>query len=838
MAYRNGRGNSEARGWPCQQVRVRVVLLMKQKQQAANFRRLYCFFVILLLSAVTVMAQSPPEQGIPLLEIATRAERIKRPLRELAARVAPNSQLASLVSELEIEEAQLNAQAKQIEERIATTPTLYELRELERDWRVRSLEIGRWKALLTQQAAQAEADVRWISEEQIRWAATLNQIPDPDALEVVFERIRATLSELQRLQPLAEERLSLLLSLQDRVSQLDFLVSQELEHLALARQRFQGQLLARDNRPLWSAFFAPAGETQNGASGKSFLHELAAAREIIKSQKSRFLLLVLFFVTILLLNISLAKRIDALTADDEVLRQSAGVLKRSVSVALLVTLLIYLWLSPLSASIVNSLVALLLLIPFLRVVRRLVEPPAWLRIPFYAVALLHLSDQIRFLADIDPLIERLVFLAETAIAILITRWMLRPARFGQLAASAFALKALRGTLWGMLALLVVSLLANVFGLVTLAKLLGEGMLHSAYFGGLLYGAARVVIIISALLLRTDRVRRLVAVREHTAEITLWWARACYFIVGFLWLRGTLELFTIREQVFTAVERVLDASLSFRSLQVSLGDVLAFLVVAATAYYLARIVRVVLQDDVLMRIPLKRGVPQAIATAAQYLLLIFGFILALTAAGFELSRLTLLTGAFGVGIGFGLQNIINNFVSGLILLFERPVQLGDSVQVGNVSGDITHIGIRSSRIHTAQGAEVIVPNGKLLSDDVTNWTSTGRTRRVEIPVGVAYGAAPSRVIELLASVAKSHPDVLPEPQPVALFTGFGKEMLEFELRFWTGSQVHVTVRSQVALAIAAALDEAGISIPATERELRVTVVGGESKTLSEPNAPSE
>jgi potassium efflux system protein len=809
------------------------------KKQAANLMRLYCCFVILLLLAVIARAQTPPEQGIPLLEIATRAEQIKRPLRELAARLSPNSAIAPVASQLEIEEAQLNAQAKQIEERIATKPTLYELRELERDWRTRSQEISHWQALLTQQAAQAEADQRWISAEQIRWSATLNQIPDPDALEVVFERIRATLSELQRVQPLAEERLSLLLSLQDRVSQLDFLVSQELDHLTLARQRFQGQLLARDNRPLWSAFFEREGEAQSSSPVKSYVHELAAARENIKAQKSRFLLLLMLFVAVLLLNISLAKRIDALTRDGEALYQSAGVLKRPFSVALLVTLLIYMWLAPLSASIVNSIVALLLLIPFLRVVRLLVEPPAWLRIPFYAVALLHLSDQIRFLADIDPLIERLVFLAENAIGMAVVGWMLRPARFGQLAASALALKALRGALWTMLVLLVVSLLANVFGFVTLAKLLGEGTLHSAYFGVLLYGAARVIIIISALLLRTGRAQRLVAVRDHKTEITLWWTRACYFVAGFLWLQGSLELFTIREQVYAAVTRVLEASLSFRSLRVSIGDVLSFLLVVAAAYYLSRIVRIVLQDDVLMRVPLKRGVPQAIAKAAQYLLLFLGFMLALSAAGLELDKLTLLTGAFGVGIGFGLQNVVNNFVSGLILLFERPVQLGDSVQVGNVSGDMTHIGIRSSRIRTAQGAEVIVPNGKLLSDDVTNWTSTGRTRRVEIPVGVAYGAAPARVIELLSGVAKSHPDALPEPAPVALFTGFGKDMLEFELRFWTDSQIHVSVRSQVALALAEALDKAGISIPSTERELRVTLVDGElvKHPAHPPDAPS-
>ncbi|HMV51594.1 MAG TPA: hypothetical protein PKD31_27880, partial [Blastocatellia bacterium] len=105
---------------------------------------LFCLFAVLFLSAATVQAQTPSEQGIPLLEIATRAEQIKRPLRELAARLSPNSELEPIVGQLNIEEAQLDAQAKQIEERIAATPTLYELRELERDWRMRSQEISRW----------------------------------------------------------------------------------------------------------------------------------------------------------------------------------------------------------------------------------------------------------------------------------------------------------------------------------------------------------------------------------------------------------------------------------------------------------------------------------------------------------------------------------------------------------------------------------------------------------------------------------------------------------------------------------------------------------------------
>jgi len=731
----------------------------------------------------------------------------------------------------------LPAQARQVEERIATAPTLYELRELERNWRQRSVDLSTWQKTLTQAGAQAETDLRWLREEQARWTQTLNSIEDPDLLETVFERIRGVLDETERLQAKAEDRLNHLLALQDRASQQDLLVASVLDQIARAKQRFQGQLLARDNRPLWSALLHPQGRDVAGApadqAGEHFVHELAAARAGLRAQTQNIVLLVLVFAAILWLNIALVRRIDPLSDENEAMRQPAGaarVLKRPVSVALLITLLVYLRLSPPSASIVNSIVALLLLIPFLRVVRPLVEPPAWLRVPFYALVILHLSDQIRFLADIEAVIERVIFLAEVAAGMAVLVWMLRPARFNQLSNSAFTLKWLRRLLYLTQALLAVSLLANLFGFVTLAKVLGEGVLHSAYLGALLYAAARIIIIVIALLLRTRRARALAFARSHRDEIVLWSKRAAYFAAAAVWLNGVLELFTVREEALAAAARVLDASVGFRNLTVSIGDVLSFLLVVAAAYYASKIIRAILQEDVLVRVPLKRGVPQAIATAIQYLLLVFGFVLALMAAGVELNRLTLLTGAFGVGIGFGLQNVINNFVSGLILLFERPVQVGDAVQVGTTSGDITRIGIRSSTISTAQGAEVIVPNAKLISDEVTNWTLSNQIRRVEIPVGVAYDSSPEQVMKLLVGAAKSDPDVLAEPEPFVVFKGFGDNALEFELRFWAPYQSYVSIKSRVAVAVATALNEAGISIPLPQRDLRIQLVNDAAKTL--------
>ena len=185
----------------------------------------------------------------------------------------------------------------------------------------------------------------------------------------------------------------------------------------------------------------------------------------------------------------------------------------------------------------------------------------------------------------------------------------------------------------------------------------------------------------------------------------------------------------------------------------------------------------------------------------YFLLSVGFLFALGAAGVDLSRVTLLAGALGVGVGFGLQSVVNNFVSGLILLFERPVKIGHTIEVGTLLGEVTRIRLRSSTVRTFDGAEVIVPNANLVSDQVINWTLSDRQRRLDVAVGVRYGTDPERVLAILQQVAESHPQVLKAPVPVALFRGFGDSSLDFLLRVWVArfdewfvvqSDLHVAV----------------------------------------------
>jgi small-conductance mechanosensitive channel len=267
--------------------------------------------------------------------------------------------------------------------------------------------------------------------------------------------------------------------------------------------------------------------------------------------------------------------------------------------------------------------------------------------------------------------------------------------------------------------------------------------------------------------------------------------------------------------------ILSKSWSIGSLQLTLGNFIAFVIIIWLTIWITRIVRYLLEDEIMPRLQLKRGVPGVISLLTKLILITIGFLIAIAALGVELSSLAILLGALGVGIGFGLQNIFNNLVSGLILAFERPIQEGEIIEVGELTGVVQEIGIRASRIKTYDGAEVIIPNGNLISNELVNWTLAYKKRRAEILVGAAYGTDPQKVIDLLVEVVNNHPEVLKDPKPLALFTGFGESSLDFRLLFWIAdADNRLSMQSKIAIQVNKTLTEAGIEIPFPQRDLHL------------------
>jgi small-conductance mechanosensitive channel len=226
--------------------------------------------------------------------------------------------------------------------------------------------------------------------------------------------------------------------------------------------------------------------------------------------------------------------------------------------------------------------------------------------------------------------------------------------------------------------------------------------------------------------------------------------------------------------------------------------------------------------------LPRGVDNSISTLSYYSLVLLGLLGSLAVVGFKASELALVFGALGVGIGFGLQNVVNNFVSGLILMFERPVQPGDVVEITGTAGTVRSIGMRATAITTFEGADVLVPNGTLVSDKLINWTLTNRNRRLDIAVGVAYGTDPGRMMDLLLAAARGTPGVASHPAPVALFVGFGTHSLDFAVRAWTNDFDNwVQIRSDLTVRVHDALIAASIVIPFPQRDLHLRTVSPEA-----------
>ncbi len=262
---------------------------------------------------------------------------------------------------------------------------------------------------------------------------------------------------------------------------------------------------------------------------------------------------------------------------------------------------------------------------------------------------------------------------------------------------------------------------------------------------------------------------------------------------------------------------------------TLWSVLYLAILLFLLLYVSGMVRNWLANRLLARTRLAPGVRQAAGSIVRYFIVIIGFLIILQTVGIDLTTLNVLAGAVGIGVGFGLQNIANNFISGLIILFERPIKAGDRIEVGDVEGEVVSIGARATTVVTNDNITIIVPNSKLISENVVNWSHTDQKVRFKVEVRVAYGTDPRTVERLLLEVADRDPDVLKEPAPGVRFLEFGDSGLLFELRAWSSSLLHRKGKliSDLNFGIYETFTKHGIVFPYPQRDVHLRWMDGES-----------
>ncbi len=380
---------------------------------------------------------------------------------------------------------------------------------------------------------------------------------------------------------------------------------------------------------------------------------------------------------------------------------------------------------------------------------------------------------------------------------------------------------------------IVGLVASLTGHIRMAEIAIDLAITNTLVGLLLIIFTVVVIGLIQLALDGKYLNKFNFIRKR---IQFFKTRVVFILmlaVSILWINYILQILRINDVFYHSLFTILNAKISMGSVSLSLAGVLIFFFIIWLSIVISDMIKAILDDDVLNRLTLKKGVGRMISVIIRFSLISIGILFAVSAIGMPLTQLTIIISAFSVGIGFGLQNVVNNFVSGVILLFERPVQIDDTVEVNNLIGRVKSMGIRSSNIRTFDGAEVIVPNANLISNEVINWTLSDQKRRIEIISGVAYGSDVYLVKDILLGVLNSHPDILKDPEPLVLFNDLGESSLDFRLLFWTENfDRWVIIKSEVIFGIHDDLYKANITIPFPQRDVHINYLNNEKDIKDE------
>jgi len=789
-------------------------------------------------AAPAAPAEPPAPKPIPIPNIAAGAEAADSTLRTIEDSLAAPAAMSAITAELPAMARDVDAALRASRTAAAGRDPRGRIADVDADWQSLQNRLAGWDRTLTRRAEELETHLNRLAALRQVWQATDRQVRQSDQPRAVGERSAAVLDRIDRVRGRVVDAREGVFALQDRVSRLQARSSEQREALKRAMAAAVGSLLARDAAPLWGGAIGPAPVSVREAIASGLRAGRQEIGHYVSANPQRFALLAVLMGLFLAALRAARWQIHRRTAAEPDLKAAGWLFEHPLAVTVLAAVIVSPWVLPYAPSEVNLLVLLAALVPTIVVLRRVVDAPL---APFlYALLALYALNRLLELLDAVPAIERPLFQLQMLLTTGGLAWLLRNRALARREAGLEAPPSVGWTVRGIVVAIAgfaIALVADLAGFTQLGRFIASATLGALFAAVILYAGVLVVQSLITLAVNLWPMRELAMIRHDGPLIERRAQRVARWAALGLWLVATLDLLALLEPAAGWTRSILAAEMRIGEIAISLGGVLTFVLTIAIALAASRAARFVLDQEIFPRIALPRGIPYALTTILHYLLLVGGVLLAVASTGINLDRFTILASALGVGVGFGLQSIVSNFVSGLILLFERPIKVGDSVDLGTRGGQIQRIGIRASILRTGDGAEVIVPNSMLISGEVVNWTLSDRQRRIEIPIGVAYGNDPERVMGLLTGIARVHPDVLEHPPADTLFAGFGPHSLDFKLGAWTSRFERAgLIRSELCVEIYKVLNREGIEIPYPQSALHLRSV--DRKVVSAFREPPE
>jgi small-conductance mechanosensitive channel len=758
-------------------------------------------------------------QPIPIAEISVEATATSSLLAEKRNILLPDEEIARidemLDSTLVRYEILINDPKHQKHEEM----NIRELETLSKNWKAISSNLEQRQTELTRTVESLENDKAALQIHLRQWNLTLELAERENSPETVREQIASTIQSIERmLEELNEDsdflQAGLVKVSEKLISSNEFIHTFQisLEQSTLQRFKFDKPVIWKDSLYVKDTALAEPGYIgANLPVIKGFFNENVRKLEVHLGLL--ILIVILSFVLFRRLQRNIAKKDEKYVARTRILMSKPGA--ASLMIAFTFTIV---WYENIP-QVIRSFNAVLVLIPMTILIAHNIHQS--IRKYIYLLMVFILLTVLHDLTYQEDLFSRLLMLVIHTGSLITVIFMLRDKPVWEIARKSFTLRLLYNLLYIVGLFMGISVFTNVFGGAYIAEYFGDSTLYSIVVALLVYAFIAIVNGILIMIIYSKGVSSLTVIKNFGPTVEKRLTGIVALIGWIIWVVAVLQEFMIKDDVFAWLNKVFISPITIGSTQINLLNIILFFFIIWLTISISRIIRFFLEGDVFTRMKLRKGVPGAISLMLRISIITIGFLIAIAAAGVQMEKLAILLGAFGVGIGFGLQNIFNNLISGIILAFERPINEGDIIEVGALMGIVQEIGIRSSIIKTYDGSEVIVPNGNLISEQLINWTLSDQRRRGEVLVGVAYGTDPQKVLDLLLEAAESNERVLEHPKPWAIFLGFGESSLDFRLLFWIAdADTRLTIQSEVTVKVNQLIKAAGIEIPFPQRDLHL------------------